>query len=76
MGFLKKSKSNGIVNLLASIFLIGFSLVVNVSAMPSAFLVPNHAFNHWPTVYLEVAFLCVLFYLGKGPFTCHKYQSC
>ena len=36
-GCLKKSKSNGISNLLSSVFLIPFSWVVTVSAVPSAF---------------------------------------
>ena len=44
-GFLKNSKSNGIANLLSNIFLISFSWVVTVSAVPSAFFVPNRAFK-------------------------------
>ena len=43
--FLKKSKSNGIVNLLSNVFLIAFSWVVTVSATPSAFFGPAHAFK-------------------------------
>ena len=42
---LKKSKSKGIANLLSYVFLLTFSLVVNVSAVPSNFLAPNRAFN-------------------------------
>ena len=44
-GCLKKSKSNGIENLLSNVFLIVFSWVVIVSAVPSAFLAPKRAFN-------------------------------
>ena len=44
-GSLKKSKSRGIANRLSNVFLIAFSRVVNVSAVPSAFFAPTHAFN-------------------------------
>ena len=44
-GRLKKSKSNGIENLLSSVFLIKFSWVVTASVMPSAFFVPTRAFK-------------------------------
>ena len=37
---LKKSKSNGIANLLSKVFLMAFSWVVIVSAVPSAFFAP------------------------------------
>ena len=74
-GCLKKSKSNGIAKLLSKAFFIAFSWVVTVSAVPSAFLHLLVPLNHWLTVCLEAAFLHVLFHLGKGPCTCHKYQS-
>ena len=44
-GRLKKSKSNGFVNLLSNVFLNAFSCVVTVSAVPSAFLAPTRAFK-------------------------------
>ena len=40
---LKKSKSNGIANRLSKVFLMAFSWVVTVSAVPSDFFAPNHA---------------------------------
>ena len=44
-GCLKKSKSNGIANRLSNVFLIAFSCVVSVSAVPSTFFAPIHASN-------------------------------
>ena len=44
-GCLKKSKSHGIANFLSNFFLIAFSCVVTVSAVPSAFFAPTCAFN-------------------------------
>ena len=44
-GCLKKSKSNGISNHLSNVFLIAFSCIVTVSAVPSALLAPTRAFN-------------------------------
>ena len=41
----KKSKSKGIANLSSNVFLIAFSLVVTISAMPSAFFAPKSAFK-------------------------------
>ena len=43
-GCLKKSKSNGIANLLSSVFLIAFSWFVTASAAPSTFFAPTRAF--------------------------------
>ena len=42
---LKKSKSNSIANSLSNIFLMAFSWVVTVSAVPSDFFAPTHAFK-------------------------------
>ena len=44
-GCLKKSKFNGISNLLSNVFLIAFSGVVTASAVPSAFFAPTCAFK-------------------------------
>ena len=44
-GCLKKSNSNGIANVLSNIFLMAFSCVVTVSAVPSDFFAPTCAFN-------------------------------
>ena len=44
-GCLKKSKSNGIANLLSNVLLIAFSYVVTVNAVPSGFFTPTRAFN-------------------------------
>ena len=44
-GCLKKSKSNGIANLLSNFFFIAFSWVVTVSAVPSTFFAPTRAFR-------------------------------
>ena len=45
IGCLKKSKSNGIENLLSNVFLILYSWVVTASAVPSDFFAPTHAFK-------------------------------
>ena len=42
----KKSRSNGIVNLLSNVFFIAFSLVVTASAVPSDFMHPLAPLNH------------------------------
>ena len=72
----KKSKSNGIANLLSIANLIAFSWVIIVSALPSAFLHLHVPLNHWLTIYLGVASLHVLFRSGKDPCKCRKYLSC
>ena len=41
----KKVKTNGIANLLSSVFLIAFSWIVIDSAAPSAFFAPTRAFK-------------------------------
>ena len=42
----KKSRSNGIANLLSNVFFIAFSLVVTASAVPSDFMHPLAPLNH------------------------------
>ena len=44
-GYMKKSKSKGIANLLSNVFLIAFSWIVADSDVPSAFFAPVHAFK-------------------------------
>ena len=44
-GCLKKSKSNGVAHRLSKVFLIAFSWVVTVSAVPSDFFAPTRAFK-------------------------------
>ena len=60
-GCLKKSKSNGIANLLSNVFLITFSWVDNGNAVPSVFFAPTGAFKPWLPLCLEAASLHVFF---------------
>ena len=76
-GCLKKSKSNGIANLLSIVVLIAFSWFVTVSAVPSAFFAPSRGFRSLAGyVCLEAVFLPFPFLLGKDPCMCHKHLYC
>ena len=44
-GCLKKPKSNGTANVLPKVFLIAFSWIVTVSAVPSPFVASSRAFR-------------------------------
>ena len=74
-GCLKRSKSNGIANLLSNVFFMAFSCVVTVSAVSSVFFAPTVSLTLWPTVSLKVASLQDLIRSGKDPCMCHKCLS-